>query len=211
MPNLKSLLIATATLSIPAATVTASAVDFTNSFDGITAGSDITLTWPTSSQSAGLCITAQVIDRGEEGSAGGKANAYKVNVTTTATGNEYTWSGVPYPLRRVKNGLYQVEARDCSGSQLSNTVIAKSPFFSVEEDEEEGVISDPVPSSSASVSFYAQSPPAINKTALGIGLGVAIGVPSVAGLAVVGWCFRKRQRRAAEERRRARRREFVIY
>ncbi|KAK4168876.1 hypothetical protein QBC43DRAFT_82260 [Cladorrhinum sp. PSN259] len=232
MTNLKSLLIATATLSLPAATTVTTGVvpaavpaDFTNSFDGITAGSDVTLTWPASSSSitqdtktALLCVTAQVIDRGEdEGS--NKANVYKANVTTTATGNEYTWSGVPYPLRRIKNGLYQVEVRDCSSGagtqqQAPGTVLVKSAFFSVEE--KAAVVSSP-PDTSTTTSpggeekKKSSGPPAINKTALGIGLGVAIGVPSIAGLAVVGWCFRKRQRRAAEERRWQRRREFVIY
>jgi hypothetical protein len=43
-----------------------------------------------------------------------------------------------------------------------------------------------------------------------IGLGVAIGVPSIAALIVVGWCFRKRQRKAALEKSRLKRSEFVI-
>ncbi len=43
-----------------------------------------------------------------------------------------------------------------------------------------------------------------------IGVGVAIGVPSVAATVVVMWCLRKRQRRAALERQRLKRHEFVI-
>ena len=43
-----------------------------------------------------------------------------------------------------------------------------------------------------------------------IGIGVAVGVPSAVGTAVVAWCFRKRQRRAAMEKRRLKRSEFVI-
>jgi hypothetical protein len=43
-----------------------------------------------------------------------------------------------------------------------------------------------------------------------IGLGVAIGVPSLVAGVVVGWCVRKRQRRAAMEKRRLKRSEFVI-
>jgi hypothetical protein len=43
-----------------------------------------------------------------------------------------------------------------------------------------------------------------------IGLGVAIGVPSVIATVVVAWCVRKRQRRAALEKRRLERSEFVI-
>ena len=45
---------------------------------------------------------------------------------------------------------------------------------------------------------------------LAIGLGVAIGIPSIVGLAVVTWCFRKRQRRVAMEKKRLKRVEFVI-
>jgi hypothetical protein len=52
--------------------------------------------------------------------------------------------------------------------------------------------------------------PGISKP-VAIGLGVAIGVPSVAGAVVVGWCFRKRQRRAAMEKRQLKRSEFVIH
>jgi hypothetical protein len=43
-----------------------------------------------------------------------------------------------------------------------------------------------------------------------IGIGVAVGVPSAVGTAVVAWCFRKRQRRAAMEKRRLKWSEFVI-
>jgi hypothetical protein len=45
---------------------------------------------------------------------------------------------------------------------------------------------------------------------LAVGLGVAIGIPSIVALAVVSWCFRKRQRRVALEKRRLKRSEFVI-
>lgn len=51
--------------------------------------------------------------------------------------------------------------------------------------------------------------PGISKAAA-IGLGVAVGVPSIAATVIVGWCLRKRQRRAAMERRRLKRSEFVI-
>lgn len=167
MTNLKSLIVVAVTISLPAATA-----DFTNSFEGITAGSDISLAWATAAAQNDhpLCITAQVIDRGEGGT---KANAYKVNVTSmynglvrreadtgvskgkltrktaSATGTSFKWTGVPYPLRRVKGGLYQVEVRDCSGAATSSsTVLAKSPFFGIEEEEE--VAGDgPAPTSSS--------------------------------------------------------------
>lgn len=45
---------------------------------------------------------------------------------------------------------------------------------------------------------------------LAIGLGIAIGIPSIVALAVVSWCFRRRQRRVAIEKSRLKRNEFVI-
>lgn len=45
---------------------------------------------------------------------------------------------------------------------------------------------------------------------LAIGLGVAIGVPSIAALGAMSWCVRKRRGRAATEKRRLKRSEFVI-
>ena len=50
---------------------------------------------------------------------------------------------------------------------------------------------------------------------LAFGLGFAIGIPSVVGLVLVGWCLLKRRSRVSdekrEEERRARRRDFVIH
>lgn len=51
--------------------------------------------------------------------------------------------------------------------------------------------------------------PGISKP-VAIGVGVAIGVPSVVATIVVMWCLRKRQRKAAMEKRRLKRSEFVI-
>lgn len=45
---------------------------------------------------------------------------------------------------------------------------------------------------------------------LAIGLGVAIGIPSVVALGILSWCYRRKQRRAALEKRRRRRLDFVI-
>ena len=46
---------------------------------------------------------------------------------------------------------------------------------------------------------------------MAIGVGVAIGIPSIVALAVVGRCLRKRQRRVAMEKTRLKRHEFVIH
>jgi hypothetical protein len=58
-----------------------SAADFTNTFDGITSGSSVSLTWDgVPAQQYPLCITAQVIVKTGDGF---KANAYRVNLTST--------------------------------------------------------------------------------------------------------------------------------
>lgn len=52
-------------------------------------------------------------------------------------------------------------------------------------------------------------PPSVNKP-LAIGLGVSFGIPALVTLALLGWCFRRRQRRAMLEKRRLMRSEFII-
>ena len=58
------------------------------------------------------------------------------------------------------------------------------------------------------IDYQSAGSPGVNRP-LAIGLGVAVGIPSVVALGIVSWCFRRRQRRKAGERRR-RRMEFVI-
>ncbi|AEO62382.1 775fce28-acbb-4c8b-b130-41bd021ad237 [Thermothielavioides terrestris] len=180
-----------------------SAADFTNTFDGITSGSSVSLTWDgVPAQQYPLCITAQVIVKTGDGF---KANAYRVNLTTDASGPSYVWAGVPFPLRRVRSGIYQVELRSASSAGGDTPVLAKSPYFSV-GDPGIATGSSPQPTLADSQGGGASG---INKP-VAIGLGVAIGVPSIAALIVVGWCFRKRQRKAALEKSRLKRSEFVI-
>jgi hypothetical protein len=58
----------------------AMAADFTNSFESITSGSTITLSWDgVQEEHYPLYITAQVIDKGGDGFS---ANAYRVNITS---------------------------------------------------------------------------------------------------------------------------------
>lgn len=182
-----------------------SRADFTNAFDDITSGSNVVLSWDAvQSQYYPLCITAQVIDKNGDGVS---ANAYRVNVTTGASGTSYTWAGAPYPLRRIAGGLYQLELRPMSWSGSEVPLLAKSPFFSISDPknaaQSAGSAGQTAPADSES------SGPAISKP-VAIGLGVAIGLPSVVGMLVVGWCLRKRQRKAAMEKRRLKRSEFVI-
>jgi len=40
-----------------------------------------------------------------------------------------TWTAVPYPLRWIEGGLYQLELRSTKGQ---SGVLAKSPFFTVQ-------------------------------------------------------------------------------
>jgi hypothetical protein len=66
---------------------------FTNSFDDITSGSSVSLSWDgVQPQQYPLYITAQVIDKSEEGS---KGNAYRVNITSTSPcdgGPSWCWT-----------------------------------------------------------------------------------------------------------------------
>ncbi|KAK3906196.1 hypothetical protein C8A05DRAFT_40997 [Staphylotrichum tortipilum] len=178
---------------------------FTNSFDGITVGASVTLTWDAvPPQQEPLVITAQVIDKGVGGF---RANGYRVNITTTATGTSHLWAGAPYPLREIGGGLYQLELRPAgSGSGGETPLLAKSPFFSISApgapagSKGNGGGSDGGGGGNGAIS-----------KPVAIGLGVAVGVPSVVGTAVVLWCLRKRHRKASLEKRRLKRAEFVIH
>ena len=67
--------------------------DFTNSFDDITSGSSVSLSWVgVQPQQYPLYITAQVIDKSGEGS---KVNAYRVNITSMSlcdSGLSWCWT-----------------------------------------------------------------------------------------------------------------------
>ncbi|KAK4122444.1 hypothetical protein N657DRAFT_647149 [Parathielavia appendiculata] len=184
--------------------------EFTNSFDGITTGSGVSLTWKAvPPEQYPLYITAMVIEKKSADASG--ADGYRVNITTGATGTSYMWTGAPYPLRWVPGGLYQVEMRSMSWAGLgAPPLLARSPTFTISEP---GGGARPIGSSSPQASPAGPQrgdAPAISKP-VAIGLGVAIGVPSIAGAVVVGWCFRKRQRQAAMEKRRLKRSKFVIH
>lgn len=165
---------------------------FTNSFDDITSGASVSLTWDgIAPQHYPLCVTAQVIERGGDGY---KANSYRVNITSTfasilgffedggpsrwsmdgwmvtglrevlvdlftycqagkypdrcggvllgsvltmrlagASDSSYEWTGVPYPLRWIKSGLYQLELRPMSWPGGDPPLLAKSPVFGISE------------------------------------------------------------------------------
>ncbi|KAK4176161.1 hypothetical protein QBC36DRAFT_12983 [Triangularia setosa] len=186
--------------------------EFTNSFDGFGNGGSVGLTWEGAKpEYFPLSITAQVIDKGGEGS-GSKVTVYKVNVTAAATGSSYVWTNMPYPLRWIKGGLYQLELKPSTWTDGEAPVLARSPFFNV------GDYVAPPPSPSASSS---PQPSKGDKESSGggggvskpvaIGVGVAIGVPSLVALVVVGWFFRRKHQRVQAEKWRLKRSEFVIY
>ncbi|KAK0719672.1 hypothetical protein B0H67DRAFT_160083 [Lasiosphaeris hirsuta] len=179
--------------------------EFTTAFDGVTAGSDLAVSWEgISPQHYPLSITAQLIEKKGDGH---KANAYKANITEGATGNMFTWTGVPFPLKYVPSGMYQLELRPSTWTEGEPPLLALSPFFTVGE---KAIVVQPSPSPVPTlVDYQSNTASNINKP-LAIGLGVAIGVPSVIALAVVSWCFRRRQRRASLEKRRRKRSEFII-
>ncbi|KAK4669284.1 uncharacterized protein QC763_201560 [Podospora pseudopauciseta] len=187
--------------------------EFTNSFDGLGEGGSVGLTWEgVKPEYFPLSITAQVIDKGEDGS-GSKVTVYKVNITAAATGSSYVWTNMPHPLRWIKSGLYQLELKPSAWTDDGEApVLARSSFFSV------GNYVPPAPSPSESSSpepskgdkESSSGGGGVSKS-VAIGVGVAIGVPSLVGLVVVGWFFRRRYKRARAEKRRLKRSEFVIY
>ncbi|KAK0668992.1 hypothetical protein QBC41DRAFT_113208 [Cercophora samala] len=200
-------------LSLIARVRAALPAEFTNSFDGFGNGNSAGLTWEgVKPEYFPLSITAQVIDKGEEGEgSGSKVTVYKVNITAAATGSSYVWSNMPYPLRWIKSGLYQLELKPSAWTDGEAPVLARSPFFSV------GDYVPPPPSPSESSS---PQPTKGDKDSSGgggvskpvaIGVGVAIGVPSLVALVAVGWFFRRKHQRAQAEKRRLKRSEFVIY
>lgn len=126
-------------------TTLAVSAEFTNSFTNLYYGSAVRLAWDTTTippESYPLFITAQLIDKGENGD-GGSVAAYRINLTTTAidsasssNSNAFEWTGIPSPLRWLPEGqgFYQVELHGSgSGSAdgTTTTPLAKSPFFAV--------------------------------------------------------------------------------
>ncbi|KAL2140385.1 hypothetical protein VTI28DRAFT_3877 [Corynascus sepedonium] len=181
---------------------------FTNAFDSVTTGSDTVLTWdPVPPQYYPLCITAQVIDRNGDGIS---ANAYRVNITTGASGTSYTWRGAPYPLRWISGGLYQLELRPISWSGEGVPLLAKSPSFTITDQgnaaQPDGSTGEP---NSEPKESKGDDGPAVSKP-VAIGIGVTIGVVSIGGMLLTGWFLRKRHRKAVMEKNRVERRNFVI-
>ncbi|KAK3945922.1 hypothetical protein QBC46DRAFT_349205 [Diplogelasinospora grovesii] len=180
-------------------------------FDNITNNQHLTLTWdPAQPEYYPLTITLQLLDRGADGHS---ANGYMVNITSSVSGNEYDWSGVPYPLHFSSSGLYQLEIRPSSwtsGGGDDVPVVAKSPFFTIQEPN---TTTSLVPTSQPTL-INSSTPTTSRNRPLAVGLGVAIGLPSLAALVIVSWCFRRKRKRAAAEERKRRmmmvRSEFII-
>ncbi|KAK4449107.1 hypothetical protein QBC34DRAFT_463743 [Podospora aff. communis PSN243] len=204
MTNLRRLLLGSCW--VLAAFVGTASAGFTNAFEGVKAGQALELSWEkVEERYLPVCITAQLIHKGKDGTS---ATVYKANVTSGLTGTSFTWQGVPFPLNHVPEGMYQLEIHPAGMTGSGGPLLAKSPFFEIGNmsvgagDEKK----DKPPSSGDNKGGGSSS---VNKP-LAIGLGVAIGVPSVIALVVVGWCFRRRRRMALLEKRRRTRRDFVI-
>ncbi|KAM7209197.1 hypothetical protein V8F20_000535 [Naviculisporaceae sp. PSN 640] len=187
-----------------------SAAGFTNSFDYATSGSDITLTWDAvDPHYYPLFITAQVIDKDAEGS---KATGYRTNITVGVTGNSFKWTGIPYPARWIPAGLYQLELRTATWNNNEPVVLAKSSFFRILEQPDEGSSPQPTqPPNPVNIpdNKNGGSESSVNKP-LAIGLGVSFGVPALVTLAIFGWCLRRRRQKARIASQRLKRSEFII-
>ncbi|KAK4212084.1 hypothetical protein QBC37DRAFT_288736 [Rhypophila decipiens] len=186
------------------------AAEFTNSFDYATSSSDINLTWDAvAPHYYPLHITAQVIDKDGDGT---KATGYKTNITVGITGNSYKWVGIPYPLRWIPAGLYQIELRTSTWNDNESTVLAKSRFFRILEApaEESPPPNATQPPSSNDPQGSKTDDSGVNKP-LAIGLAVSFGVPALVTLVVVGWCVRRRRQRAKRIASQLKRSDFIIH
>lgn len=54
-------------------------------------------------------------------------------LAAAASGTSYLWTSVPYPLRWIPSGLYQLELRPSSPTGEDTSLLAKSPFFTISE------------------------------------------------------------------------------
>ncbi|KAK0741082.1 hypothetical protein B0T18DRAFT_393766 [Schizothecium vesticola] len=183
--------------------------EFTNSFDDVVAGSTLAVAWDGIPQEAyPLAVTGQVIERTGDRD-GANVNMFRVNVSFISTGNTFKWENAPYPLRYVPRGMYRLELRSTTwaGEGIA-PLLAKSPTFNMRESKGTKTNGGGGGTAPTVIDYQSSGSPGINRP-LAIGLGVAIGIPSVVALGIVSWCFRRKQRRAALEKRR-RRHDFVI-
>ncbi|KAK0643119.1 hypothetical protein B0T16DRAFT_429868 [Cercophora newfieldiana] len=194
-------------LMVLAVMTSGAAAAFTNGFEGVKAGSELRLVWEAVEERYyPLCVTAQMIQKGSDGVS---ATVYKANVTSAVNGTSYVWKGVPFPLNHVADGMYQLEIHPAAMTGSHPQLLAKSPFFEVGKMESGNTDSKSDKPSTPGNNQSGNAASNVNKP-LAIGLGVAIGVPSVVALVLVGWCFRRRRRRTVMEKRRRTRRDFVI-
>ncbi|KAK1836214.1 hypothetical protein QBC39DRAFT_110293 [Podospora conica] len=206
---------------------TVGAAEFTNSFDDVVGGSTLELSWDGIPKEAyPLALTGQVIERTGDRD-GANVNLFKANVSFIPAGNTFKWENAPYPLRYVPGGLYNLQLSPSNwAGEGAAPILARSPTFNMREHKASktgggGTVSAPQSQQERErgLTTDTQAPTIIDHQSSGstginrplaIGLGVAIGIPSVVALGIISWCFRKKQRRAALEKRRRRRHDFVI-
>ncbi|KAB5535085.1 hypothetical protein GE09DRAFT_348885 [Coniochaeta sp. 2T2.1] len=181
--------------------------DFTGvSFDRITEGDSLDLTWDSSGlerDSFPLVITVSLINQTDSGVYG-----VKTNLSTIVNTTSYVWQGLPYPAPFLPTAQYQVEIRSLlAGSSNGQSVVARSPFFAVRP----ALQTDAFPPADAGDEPAPDSPGhrGLSRNA-SIALGVVVGAFSLMGVGVVVWGFRRRQRRLREAKRRQKRLAFVI-
>ncbi|EGS18605.1 uncharacterized protein CTHT_0052100 [Thermochaetoides thermophila DSM 1495] len=114
------------------------AAQFTNSFDNVRSGSSLLLTWEgVKREHYPLYITAQVIQERESEDGRIRADAWRMNITAGMTESSYEWTSVPYPLRWIPSGLYQLELWSMRWTEEDQLppLLAQSSVFRISEPE----------------------------------------------------------------------------
>ncbi|KAH8905632.1 hypothetical protein BR93DRAFT_929902 [Coniochaeta sp. PMI_546] len=176
------------------------------SFDRIIENGSLNLTWDNTGLGADsfpLVVAISLINQTESGAFG-----VKTNLSSSVNTTSYLWQGLPYPAPYLPTAQYQVEIRSAQVNTSNiHSVVARSPFFLIHQ-ALQPTVSSPADTNDGSASETPR-PGSLSRNA-SIGIGVVASVFSIMALGIVGWCFRRRQRRAREETRRRKRMEFVI-
>ncbi|KAL1899805.1 hypothetical protein Sste5346_002671 [Sporothrix stenoceras] len=202
---------------------------FTSSFDSITQGQTLNLTWsPIDAKYEPLSITARAINR----TLGNRANSFLVTIAPHLTNTSmFTWKMVPFPLQFMPTGIYEVEIRPAIWNLSANEpgsltvpVLARSSFFSITKDGSSGSqmgsgsasgshTGNTLPGDDPNQLMYGQSETKSSHSSsahrrLALGLGISLGVAGA--LALVGILYVARRRhlcKAAEAQRQLEKRE----
>lgn len=193
-----------------ACAITSARAAFTNSFDGLTHGRRVEVSWD--KLSAGdqpAYLSGRIFNETENG-----VVSFQANLSIGITDTTFSWINAPYPLPYMPTAQYELELLPenppaaSDGASNGQTSLAKSDLFYIihSSSEEDGgsrnptVITEPHPTTEPTKSRGGPST-AIIIVAVCVGLGV----PILAGIGVWIWCMRReRRRRQYEESRRIR-------